>query len=377
MSHRLWLAASAVLFASAGALGTSQHPDLTAAIEEVSVEYGASVLPGDLAEGCARAQTGVDLVRFGVRTTNVGPVPLMLGDPACPDCLDEPGAICGNPQFHCSPAGGHDHPHYTDYARYELIDDADGVVATGGKLGFCLLDDRCPAGVPEIFTCDFQGLSPQCSDYYNPELGCQYIDVTGVPDGRYRIRVTLDPLALITEEDEENNVALASVSIARGPQPDEELPGKFVVFNPTRGFEFSARGRSFTLPDALHDPTVAGADLRVIPLDLLGGVIIPLPAEGWVALGDPPGAKGYRFRGRGLAGSSAESCTVSIRPTAVRVRCEDPRFVNVPLPLSGRLRVAIVAGGGKRYCATFGGETLENDTSWLKRRNARPGPCDG
>src|SRR6185503_6434149 len=132
-----------------------------------------------------------------------------------------PGAICANRQFHCSPAGGHDHPHYTDYATYELIDAADRVVATGGKLGFCLLDDHCPAGVPRTFTCDFQGLSPQCNDYYNPELGCQYIDVSGVANGAYRIRVRLDPLGLIAEGNEANNTALVPVSIdRRSIQPD-------------------------------------------------------------------------------------------------------------------------------------------------------------
>jgi hypothetical protein len=60
----------------------------------------------------------------------------------------------------------------------------------------------------------------------------------------------------------------------------------------------------------------------------------------------------------------------------VRVRCTDSALLGLPLPLAGRLQVSISVADGKRYCATFGGQTLENDASWLKLRNAGPAPCD-
>jgi lysyl oxidase len=372
------LIGTALLFASTAVFAAPPEPDLTVEIRDISMDYGANVFPGDLSEGCAKSTTGVDLVRFGVRTTNRGSAPLILGDPGCPPCTLDPGAICQNPLFHCSPAGGHNHPHYTNYARYELIDDDDQVVATGGKLGFCLLDSDCPQGIRPQYTCTFQGLTPGCSDYYSPDLGCQYIDVTDVPNGRYRIRVTLDPLGQIEEQNESNDVAIEPILIARGatPQPDTKLPGKLASYSGSDGFEFVARGRGFQMPDPLHDPTGAGGELRLTPIDLFGEAVIQLPAAGWTALGNPPGSRGYRFDGRALADPLARTCSVSIRPTMVRVRCAASPLIDLPQPLTGRLRVSISIADGKRYCATFGGETVENDASWVKLRNAPRVPCD-
>ena len=37
-------------------------------------------------------------------------------------------------------------------------------------------------------------------------LGCQYVDVTLVPDGAYTLRVTVDPLDRFIEVSEANNV---------------------------------------------------------------------------------------------------------------------------------------------------------------------------
>jgi hypothetical protein len=185
-------------------------PNLTPEIYDVSLESGVSVASGDVAEGCAGTTDGRTLVRFGVRSYNLGPDTLVAGDPGCPDCATNPGAICANPQFECSPAQGHNHPHFLDFARYELLDLDGNQVAAGGKRSFCMLDSACPGGGEPVFTdCTYQGISAGCYDDYHPDLGCQYIDVTDVPEvtvRSFRLRVTVDPDALLPDADRTNNV---------------------------------------------------------------------------------------------------------------------------------------------------------------------------
>jgi len=175
------------------------------------IETGQTVAAGDVAEACAASTDDRTLVRFGVRSHNVGADPIVLGDPGCPDCMTNPGAVCENPQFICSPAQGHNHPHLLDFARYELLDMAGAPVARGTKVSFCLLDTGCLAGGTQTFTdCSYQGISPGCYDDYRPDLGCQYIDATDVPDvttRAFRLRVTIDPDALLRDADRTNNVA--------------------------------------------------------------------------------------------------------------------------------------------------------------------------
>jgi hypothetical protein len=118
--------------------------------------------------------------------------------------------VCGDPRFICSPADGHGHPHYDDFATYELLDPAGTVVATGFKASFCIRESGCAVGEPSgDFSCEaLQGIGVECFDYYRSSLGCQYIDVTDVPNATrraFRIRVTLDPNAQLPDADRSNN----------------------------------------------------------------------------------------------------------------------------------------------------------------------------
>jgi hypothetical protein len=184
-------------------------PDLVPSIEEVTIETGQSVSSADVAEGCAGATTGRTLVRFGVRFRNVGVDPLALGDPLCPDCALNPGVVCADSRYVCSPSDGHGHPHFRDFARYELLDAAGNVLGLGGKRTFCARDDNCPTGTEPVYDCDFQGLTAGCDDYYFPSLGCQYVDATDVPDvGRraLRLRVVYDPNLSLPDANRANDV---------------------------------------------------------------------------------------------------------------------------------------------------------------------------
>jgi len=155
---------------TAGAL-----PDMTAEIRDVQLQLNTSVAAGDVAEGCAEAMSGVDLLRFSSLSKNVGSADLVLGDPECPTpCSDHPLEVCGNPDYVCSPAAGHNHPHYSNYARYELLDAGNQALVVGHKQGFCLLDSIC--NTPH-YTCTNQGLTAGCADQYSANLGCQYLDM--------------------------------------------------------------------------------------------------------------------------------------------------------------------------------------------------------
>lgn len=190
-------------------------PDLVPAISDVSFQFGATVAAGDVAEGCAEATSGVDLMRFTVRSTNLGTADLHIGDPGCPlPCSDHPLAVCTNPEFVCSPAEGHNHAHYTNYARYELLDASNQAVVVGHKQGFCLSDGSCATGT---HSCANQGINIGCTDTYGSGLGCQYLDITGLPTGNYTLRVTLDPFGRIPELNEVNNVTTVPVTVPSSP----------------------------------------------------------------------------------------------------------------------------------------------------------------
>jgi hypothetical protein len=201
---------------TAGCLCTSPAaglPDLQVEADDLELAFDTTVAAGDVAEGCAEATTGLDLLRFAATSWNRGTSDLTLGDPQCPlPCASHPLAVCGNPDFMCSPASGHDHPHYANYARYELLDANGQALVVGHKQGHCLRDTMCDQ---PFYTCTFQGLSTGCADEYGSFLGCQYLDITDVPDGKYRLRITVDPFNLIPEIFEGDNVTEQGVTITR------------------------------------------------------------------------------------------------------------------------------------------------------------------
>ena len=189
----------------------AQLPDLTASILNVTIQLNATVGGADVAEGCASSTSGIDLLRFGLSSTNIGNADFVLGDPGCPlPCTEHPGEPCSNPDFVCSPADGHNHGHYTNYVSYELLDRLGNAVVTGRKQGFCLRDTEC--GAP-VYTCAYQGLSAGCTDTYAASLGCQYLEITGVPPGDYVLRVVVDPHDRTLEANEGNNVTTRRVTV--------------------------------------------------------------------------------------------------------------------------------------------------------------------
>lgn len=115
---------------------------------------------------------------------------------------------------------------FADFVRYRLTSlDADGPLLTppATQIGACLdAEGTCgdaESGNIEMSLEPGEGVN---LPWYDPG---QAIDVTGLPDGRYRIEVTVDAQGLIEELDEGNNVAATDFELrSREGLPPEVIP---------------------------------------------------------------------------------------------------------------------------------------------------------
>lgn len=163
--------------------------------ENLPANY-CSVIEGDVTPGVHT------LVRFTVTINNVGDADVFIGDPNDPRY---------NSLFEF--ASCHNHYHFKNYARYELVDPRSGYVWRAAKRGFCMLDtDPVPSAdgnepprAKQFNSCGaigipgYQGISHGWADTYRFFLGGQYFVLDGgdgqapVPPGDYIIRITANP----------------------------------------------------------------------------------------------------------------------------------------------------------------------------------------
>ena len=131
---------------------------------------------------------------------------------------------------------GHDHWHVKDLEDYDLfqLDDSGNVVEPAvveevNKIGFCFFDNTyygssepeyylgCEGGNPGALHVTM-GLSRGWGDTYGAGTVGQFLDITGLPDGRYRLRVKADGDSTdgsdrFLESDETNNSTWADIQI--------------------------------------------------------------------------------------------------------------------------------------------------------------------
>jgi hypothetical protein len=158
-------------------------------------------------EGCVAGPGLRRLLRFDGTIQNLGDSDFVLGSPE------------SNPLFKYSAC--HNHYHLQDIMLYELLSaDTKKPVAVGGtnvvgrKQGFCMEDiDQVAGDANSKFDCEYQGVSAGWADVYDSDLDCQWIDVTGVPPGKYVLRITVNPIGRYSESDPSNNSADAVVTI--------------------------------------------------------------------------------------------------------------------------------------------------------------------
>jgi hypothetical protein len=130
-------------------------------------------------------------------------------------------------------ADGHDHWHVRDLQQAELFRlEDDAYLAQTDKRGFCFWDNvsyrLSLPGAPQSQVyresgcgstgslTTAMGLSVGWGDIYRYTLPDQFVDVTAVPDGRYRLVVTADPYGWFIESSEGNNFTWVSLELFDG-----------------------------------------------------------------------------------------------------------------------------------------------------------------
>lgn len=187
---------------------------------------------------------GRRLLRYSTEIANVGAGAFELN--LHRDSLGEPMTTkqriytaSGSRDVSTSPAlifagDGHNHWHVVDLEKVELtrLDSSPAVVGTDAKVGFCFLDHlkyRSLAGQPSraVYggcggptSLDVRmGLSVGWSDQYSWNLPDQYIDITGLIAGRYRLDVTADAGNWFVESNESNNATWVELQIKGNGAP--------------------------------------------------------------------------------------------------------------------------------------------------------------
>lgn len=192
--------------------------------EETFSTTGCSVI-----EGCITSPGTHLLLRFMSSTPNIGKADLFIGDPR--NCL---GGL-----FRFSEC--HQHLHFQEYADYRLWTTAgyakwvagrdltqptnsgknarlleqarkNGELIVGRKQGFCMIDvapykfgDIEPGPAVYRSCSQNQGIKVGWADQYVPQLPCQYIQMTDVPEGDYVLEDHVNPEHLFPESDFTNN----------------------------------------------------------------------------------------------------------------------------------------------------------------------------
>jgi hypothetical protein len=130
---------------------------------------------------------------------------------------------------------GHNHWHVDSLATSELIALNGNRVGTSNKRGFCFWDNikyrltllgapRNPfypaAGCGTLDSSAVaMGLSVGWGDEYAATLPDQYIDITDVATGRYRLQITADRQNWFAETNESNNVTWVDIQLRKQGQP--------------------------------------------------------------------------------------------------------------------------------------------------------------
>jgi hypothetical protein len=157
------------------------------------------------------------LLRFDVVLINGGDGTLAVGSPTDPT----------NPYFDdfvFSPC--HNHYHIKEFADYRLLRMDGSVAALGHKQAFCLIsgfkytNDYNGQDKP-AFTCSNQGIQSGWGDWYYKQLSGQWIDITGVPEGDYVVRVAINTAGTFPEgENRYPNVIEAPIHV---PDPRNKV----------------------------------------------------------------------------------------------------------------------------------------------------------
>lgn len=206
--------------------------------QRVNAATGDQLLPNLKALPATNIAFGsVNDLRFSTTSWNAGAGPLILkaGTISSPTsqnvdqeiALEGGGTVTRNAgDFVWHPS--HSHFHFEGYALYTLqpADAAGGSERIGQKTTFCVMDttlvDSTLPGAPATAgysTCgsQTQGMSVGWGDTYGSSLSGQSVDMTGMPDGDYRLYIDIDPNHRLSESSRADNQScvLLRLSVTR------------------------------------------------------------------------------------------------------------------------------------------------------------------
>jgi Lysyl oxidase len=131
------------------------------------------------------------LLRFDTVVINGGDGDLIVGDRSDPT----------NPYaefFEFAPC--HGHYHISGFSEYSLLNASGTEVVVGRKQGFCFEDSfKYGDNKSNGYDCGFQGITSGWGDWYYKQLVGQWIDITGVPEGDYIVRVAINMSGMFDE----------------------------------------------------------------------------------------------------------------------------------------------------------------------------------
>ena len=130
---------------------------------------------------------------------------------------------------------GHDHWHFEQFARYQLLDSAKNLAVRSHKVGFCIAPSDpvnllAPHSVWQPPSIGFGGAcgSPTAlwvqemmpvgwGDTYLQSVAGQAFDITSVPNGTYYIEIIANPQHVLQESNTRNDVSLRKVILGGTP----------------------------------------------------------------------------------------------------------------------------------------------------------------
>ncbi|MFT4663525.1 MAG: hypothetical protein ACI8YQ_003180 [Polaribacter sp.] len=212
------LLAYTFLFFCFSSISVQAQPDLIVVEDALVNSLSAQTLTNNdncfVEEGCVNGLGLRQILRFTTHIRNVGNQDFYVGaPPANPADANEVWEY-----DEC-----HGHWHYEGYAEYVLFDDNGNLVPIGFKNGFCLIDVECSGGGNFTYNCNNQGISAGCGDIYSSGLDCQWIDVTDIPAGDYKLMIRVnwdgDPDALGNfETSYDNNTGAVCFTLEKDAQ---------------------------------------------------------------------------------------------------------------------------------------------------------------
>jgi hypothetical protein len=208
-----WFASFGVLLVialvsqSTAAFGQAEA-NLTTAIRDFWIEPNKyfTADSGDVKDACIAPGGPYKLLRFDFDARNEGTADVVMSP--------VPPVGQSNDTYVWSEA--HNHHHIRNFNNYDLVNDSGSTTLSGFKQAFCLMDvekfdPTAPAGK---FECSNQGVTRGWKDVYDSRLPCQYINITGAPDGIYSLVAETNVSRLANEGNVYDNRVAQRLSIS-------------------------------------------------------------------------------------------------------------------------------------------------------------------